>query len=156
MVDRLERVGPGVYRTTRPIPVHGDWKALIRLHCGRALLGVPLYLPDDPAIPAKAVPAEASFTRSFVPDKEILQREAKPGAAGLTLLAYGVVLAIAIALLGFIAWSLARLSAAGLQSRSRPRSRGLERAACATASWSSAEVRPAPTQAKRNASPASR
>ena len=28
VVDRLERVGPGGYRTTEPIPVHGNWKAL--------------------------------------------------------------------------------------------------------------------------------
>jgi hypothetical protein len=82
----------------------------VRLHSGRSLLAAPVYLPEDPAIPAKAVPAQPSFERAFVRDKEVLQREAKPGAAGLTLAGYGVVLAIAVSLLGFIAWSLARLS----------------------------------------------
>src|SRR3954470_15519073 len=37
VVDRLRRVSPGVYRTTQPLPVHGDWKAMLRLHSGRAL-----------------------------------------------------------------------------------------------------------------------
>ena len=86
VVDRLERVSAGVYRTTEPMPVHGTWKTEFRLHSGRSLLGVPVYLPADPAIPAKGVPARASFERPFVRDKEILQREAKDGAAGLTLL----------------------------------------------------------------------
>src|SRR4051794_27152915 len=27
-LDRLHRTGPGTYRTTKPIPVHGSWKAL--------------------------------------------------------------------------------------------------------------------------------
>ena len=110
VVDRLEPVSPGVYRTTQPIPVHDDWKAMVRLHSGRSLLAVPVYLPEDPGIPAKAVPADPRFERPFVRDKDVLQREAKPGAAGLTIAGYGLVLAIAVSLLGFIAWSLARLS----------------------------------------------
>ena len=66
VVDRLERVREGVYRTNEPMPVHGTWKAEFRLHTGRSLLGVPVYLPEDPAIPAKEVPATrvASSARS--------------------------------------------------------------------------------------------
>jgi hypothetical protein len=110
VVDRRRPVAPGVYRSTQPIPVHDDWKAMIRLHSGRSLLAVPLYLPEDPAIPAKAVPASPRFERAFVRDEQVLQREAKPGALGLTIVAYGIVLAIAVGLLAFIAWSLARLA----------------------------------------------
>ena len=64
MLDRLERVGPGVYQTTKPIPVHGEWKALLRLHRGNSLQAVPIYLPRDTAIPAAEVPADHA---SFVP-----------------------------------------------------------------------------------------
>ena len=71
----------GVYRTTKPIPVHGEWKALLRLHRGNSLQGVPIYLPRDPAIPAAEVPAERTFVRTFVPDKRLLQREAKDGTS---------------------------------------------------------------------------
>ena len=110
VVDRLERVRRGVYRTNQPIPVHGSWKAEFRLHKGRSLLGVPVYLPEDPAIPAKAVPARPEFERAFVRDKDILQREARTGAAALTVVAYGVVLLITLSILGLIAWALVRLA----------------------------------------------
>ena len=63
VVSELERVGPGVYRTTEPVPVHGGWKSMVRVHTGDALVAVPIYLPRDRAIPAPEVPAQASFTR---------------------------------------------------------------------------------------------
>ena len=109
VVDRLERVGPGRYRTTKPIPVHGNWKALIRLHNGNSLTAVPIFLPSDEALKAKEVPAEASFQRAFVADHEILQREQKSAAPGLTVMAYLVVVAIALSLLALLAWGLHRL-----------------------------------------------
>jgi hypothetical protein len=114
VVSELEEVRPGVYRTSEPIPVHDYWKALLRVHTGDSLVGVPVYLPRDRAIPAPEVPAEASFTRPFVRDIEILQREKKedvPG--GLTLLAYLTVGAITAALIALIAWALVRLEGAG-------------------------------------------
>src|SRR4051794_8984024 len=67
-VARLKRVGPGTYRPTEPIPVHGDWKALVRLHRGKSLTAIPIYLPRDTAIPAKEVPAPPRFERTFIAD----------------------------------------------------------------------------------------
>ena len=109
VVDRLERVGEGHYRTTQPIPVHGDWKALIRMHVGNSLTAAPIYMPEDSAIPAPEVPAPARFTREFVPDHKLLQREQKVAAPALTVAAYSLVAAIALALLALIAWGLHRL-----------------------------------------------
>jgi hypothetical protein len=113
VVDRLERVGDGTYRTTKPIPVHGSWKTLIRLQSGDSLQALPIYMPRDDAIPAAEVPARTSFTRSFVADRKLLQREAKPAAGWLAVFAYGSVLACALALLGLLAWGLRRLALAG-------------------------------------------
>ena len=113
VVDRLKKVGPGVYQTTKPIPVNGDWKALLRIHRSNQLLGVPIYLPSDPAIPAKAVPANADFTRPLISDHKILQREAKPVSGLLPKFAYLAVLAIALALCALMAWGLARLARDG-------------------------------------------
>ena len=113
VVDRLERVGPGTYRTTEPIPVHGTWKSLIRLHEGRSLSGVPIFLPEDPAIPAKGVPAEPRFTRAFQADHEILQREQTGGSPALVALAYGAVIAIALSFLGLLAWGVHRVAGTG-------------------------------------------
>ena len=128
VLDRLERVGPGTYRTTQPIPVHGEWKALLRLHRRDSLQGVPIKLPRDPAIPAAEVPALRSFERTLVPDKRLLQREAKDGeSAALTVAAYGTVLAIALSLLGGIGWGLGRLAAGGESGWRRPRRPSLPR-----------------------------
>jgi len=111
VVDRLERVSEGVYRTTEPIPVHGNWKSMIRLQRGNAVDAVPVFLPDDPAIPAPEVPAADTFTRELIPDSQVLQREQKTSVAGwLTAAAYSVVAAIALALLALLAWGLHRLA----------------------------------------------
>lgn len=109
VADRLERVGGGVYRTTEPIPVHGNWKALIRLHEGNSLTAVPLYLTEDPAIPAPEVAAPPQFERQFIADHKILQREQKDAAGWLTAFGYAVVVVIALSLLILLAWGLHRL-----------------------------------------------
>ena len=78
VIDNLERVGPGHYRTTGPVPVWGVWKTLLRVHDGKTLTAVPIYLPADPGIGAEEVPALNSMTRPFVPEITILQRERNP------------------------------------------------------------------------------
>ena len=65
VVEKLEEVSPGVYRTTEPLPVYGNWKTTIRLHQGNAVQGLAVYFPEDKAIPVKGVPAEPSFTREL-------------------------------------------------------------------------------------------
>jgi hypothetical protein len=67
-------------------------------------------LPSDDAIPARAVPAE-SGNRAFVPDRTLLQRERKPDVPGwLWGGASAVVLALAAAFLGALAWGLGRVA----------------------------------------------
>ena len=44
----------GVYRSTQPVPVHGEWKTMVRLHKGNSIIGLPIYAPEDTAIPAPA------------------------------------------------------------------------------------------------------
>jgi hypothetical protein len=83
VVDRLERVGDGVYRTSQPIPAYGKWTAMVRMEHGRAVDAVPIFLRADPAIPAKGMPATSHFTRPFVRDHAVLQREAKSGTTAL-------------------------------------------------------------------------
>ena len=78
-----------MYRTTKPIPVYGNWKVTVRLQKGAAVMGLPVYFPNDPAIPVGGIPAQANFDRAFVRDKKNLQREQKSGVPGiLTALAY--------------------------------------------------------------------
>lgn len=108
--DPLRKVGPGLWRTTKPLPVHGNWKALVRLQRKRSIVAAPIYLPRDAAIPAPETPATARFERSFVLEKHILQREQKSDVpASLTTIAYSAVGSIALALLALLGWSLTRL-----------------------------------------------
>jgi hypothetical protein len=110
VVNRLKETGDGAYRTTEPIPVYGDWKATLRLQTGRSVLGLPIYFPADPAIPAPGVSAPARFERSFIDDKQLLQREVKDDVPGwLTTVAPLVVLVIALSLLAALSLGLARL-----------------------------------------------
>jgi hypothetical protein len=110
IVADLEETGPGTYRTTEPMPVHGNWKTTLRLHKGDVVAGLPIFLPEDPAIPAKEVPAEASMTREFVLDKKNLQREVKSGVSGsLWTIAYLIVLAIVIGITAALVIGLQRL-----------------------------------------------
>jgi hypothetical protein len=114
VVDELSPRGDGTYRTTEPIPVYGDWKATIRLQRGREVLGLPIYMPADEAIPAPKVPAKANFTRAFVADHDLLQREQKPGVPGwLRTAAPLAVLALSLGLLALLAGGVARLGATG-------------------------------------------
>ncbi len=107
-VAPMEEVSPGVWRSTEPLPVHGDWKSTLRLHKGFAVQGLAIYFPEDKAIPVKAVPAEPQFTREFQRDKKLLQREQKPGVSGfLTGGAYLIVLLIFLGLYGAMGWGLA-------------------------------------------------
>ena len=114
VLSDLRRVAPGVYRTTEPIPVHDGWKSMVRVQTGDSLVAVPIYMPRDSAIPAPEVPARPAFTRSFVRDVEVLQREQKndvPG--GLKLIAYLAVGGIAAAMVALIGWALLRLEGGG-------------------------------------------
>ena len=127
VVDPLEKVADGVYRTTEPIPVYGNWKTMVRFHKGNSLTALPIYLPRDAAIPVGEVPAPAHFTRSFGSEHKLLQREQKGGSPALVVLAYSAVAAITLSLLVLLAWGLHRLSV-GLRPaprRRRLRVRGL-------------------------------
>jgi hypothetical protein len=114
-VDRLQRVAEGVYRFRTPAPVYGDWKTILRVQNGRSIMGVPIYMPADAAIPgAKEVPARASFTRPFVADHKLLQRERKDDIPGwLWTVACLIVLVLSVIFISALAWGVARVARTG-------------------------------------------
>jgi hypothetical protein len=100
--------------------VWGQWKATLRIQKGASVLGMAIYFPNDPAIPAPGIAAKPTFTRPFVRDKKLLQREQKPGTSGaLWGIAYLVVGAIWFAMLAALSWGLARIGRAR-SGRRRP------------------------------------
>ena len=112
VVEDLTATGQGTYRSG-PVPIQGDWKSLIRLHTGDSIVAVPVYLPEDPAIPAEGLPAEPEFTRSFVSDKEILLREAKDTEPWLSWMGYSVLGVIVLVWITALAWGLVRMDKNG-------------------------------------------
>jgi hypothetical protein len=114
VVALMKKIGPGLYRAEKPIPVGGpDWKATLRLQRGAAVLGLPLYLPADQAIPVPKVAAKNHATLQFVRDKSLLQREQKKGVPSfLTGAAYIIVFLVWAAMIAIVGWGLARLTAA--------------------------------------------
>ncbi|NUS91638.1 MAG: hypothetical protein HOQ36_04385, partial [Nocardia sp.] len=66
VVDHLHREGAGHYVSTKPVPVHGSWKTLLRIQDGRTMTALPIFMAADPGIGAAEVPALDSFTRPFV------------------------------------------------------------------------------------------
>jgi hypothetical protein len=110
VVTPLERTGEGTYRTTEPVPLHSDWKTLLRLHDGRVLTAVPIYLPADDAIPADAIEANDGMNREVIPEIDILQRELKNSGGGLWAASNLAVLACTLLLIAIISWGVGRYS----------------------------------------------
>jgi hypothetical protein len=128
VIDRLERLGPGHYRSTQPIPVWGSWKTLLRVQDGKTMAAVPIFMPKDPGIGAPEVPAEASMTRNFVPEITILQRERNFNhPAWLYTVGAVVVLVCTLILIAALAWGAGRINSTetptGSEAEPRPRVR---------------------------------
>jgi hypothetical protein len=113
VIDRLEKVGPGHYRTTAPVPVWGSWKTLLRVQDGYTMTGVPIFEPADDAIPAPEVPALASINRPFVQEITILQRERDPNAPAWLFTAGSiVVLILTLLVIAALTWGAGRINRA--------------------------------------------
>ncbi|MBF6079602.1 hypothetical protein IU498_33820 [Nocardia beijingensis] len=111
VVDHLQRVGAGHYVSTEPVPAYGSWKTVLRLQHGRVLTAAPIFMAADPGIGVEEVPALTSFTRPFIAEITVLQRERSfdyPswlfGAASL------VVLVCSLVLVGALSWGAARIN----------------------------------------------
>lgn len=110
-IDYLEKVGPGHYVSTKPMPVAGEWKTLLRVHDGRTLAAIPIYLAGDPGIGAEEVPADPQFQRPLVSEITILQRERSPDVPeSLWLVGCVVVLVCTLAMIAGISWGGGRIN----------------------------------------------
>lgn len=110
VVDHLQQVGPGHYRSTRPIPVWGTWKTVLRVQDGRTMAAVPVYLPADPGIGAEETPA-ISTTRDFMEEIKVLQRERNLDVPSwLYPAASMIVLVCSLILIALLSWGAGRIN----------------------------------------------
>ncbi len=113
VTDRLRRTGDTTWESTKPVPVGGNWKTLVRVQDGRMLTAVPIFMPADEALGAKEVPASPTIDRKLVPEIEILQRERNfDGPGWLWGAANAVVLLCSLAMLAGIAVATSRVGRA--------------------------------------------
>lgn len=113
VVDSLERTGEGTYRSTKPVPVDGTWKTVLRLHDGRTLTAAPIFMAADEGIGAEEVSAEPSFTRDLVSEITLLQRERNfDHPTWLFAAASLVVLVCTLLLVWALSWGTVRISGA--------------------------------------------
>jgi hypothetical protein len=119
VIDKLQRVGPGQYRSTQPIPVWGKWKSVLRVQDGKTMAGVPIFLAADPGInkPAEGVAAgrtdakEIFGARHFAPEVNILQRERSFNhPAWLWTVGCLIVLACSLILIAGLTWGAGRIN----------------------------------------------
>lgn len=111
VVDQLRRAGEGHYVSTNPVPVHGTWKTILRVQDGRTLTALPIFMAADPGIGAAEIPALDSFTRPFVSEITVLQRERSFDHPGWLFTAASlVVLVCSLILIGALSWGAARIN----------------------------------------------
>lgn len=131
-VAPLKKLAPGVWQTTRPIPVDGTWKAAVRIHKGDVMGAVPIYMPADSALKLAATPASAQFTRAVEMDRKMMQRERRQNVPGwLFGLGAALVAGITILLVLLLGWALLRVARGGPLRTEVARSTGVEGVAVA-------------------------
>ena len=101
-VDPLTKQADGSWGTDARIPVSGNWKSMVRVHSGRSMLAVPVFMKADPAIGFAGMPVRPEVTRAMVFDQQVLQIERKDDVPGwlwnpAIVLVLGMVLALAYA-----------------------------------------------------------
>lgn len=104
----MKRIGPGLYRTTTPMPIYGTWKTFIRLQKGSVMESIAAYAPADTAIPVAGI-AATSGPHAFQRDLRLLQRERKPNVPDWLFRAASSAVALAtLGLAWLLGWALLR------------------------------------------------
>ena len=110
-VDRLERLGPGHYRSTQPMPVYGKWKTLLRVHDGRIFTAAPIFLAGDPGIGAPEMPAQADDDAAVRPRDHHPAAERNPDTPMVLWTIGGlVVLVCTLIMIGGLTWGAGRIN----------------------------------------------
>jgi hypothetical protein len=120
ILAEMDAVGPGRYRSEKPVLITGKGKTLVRLHRGNELMAFPVRLPADPEIGEPEIPA-VNRSGPFVGEKEFLMRESESGAAWFSIVIYVLLAGVAAAWATAFAVASQRIRPAGpLDRPTRP------------------------------------
>jgi hypothetical protein len=125
VLAEMERVAPGVWRSTEPVPVEGLWKTLVRLHRnGNELMAVPVWFPADPEIGEPEIPA-VDRSMPFAAESQYLLRETFEGdATWLSPVVHGYLALTGLAWFAAFAIGVGRIGgSAGARVDAPPRDR---------------------------------
>lgn len=114
MTAPMKQLAPGVWTTTKPMPVGGTWKTALRVHKGDIMGSIPIYMPADAALKLSETPADPTFTRPVEMDRKMMQRERRSNVPGyLFALGAAIVAAMTILLVLLLGWALLRVARGG-------------------------------------------
>lgn len=100
----------GTWTTSKPLPVGGKWKSMIRLAKDGTRNAIPVRMPADAELGLDEIPAQ-SGERTFIGDVQFTQREKNPDAAPwLATAGLGVCVSIWVFLVAMLVWGLARMA----------------------------------------------
>jgi hypothetical protein len=106
----MKQVAPGVYTSSKAVPVGGRWKTVLRVQKGTAMASVPIWFPRDPAIGKPEIPA-ADRTMHFALEQRYLLREQHGGAAWFATVVFALLGVIALMWIGSLTLAALRVSA---------------------------------------------
>lgn len=109
-ITPMAKVAPGVYESSRPVPVAGEWKSLVRIAKKDVMVAVPVYLPEDPEIGASEIPLVPRAELTFKRDTELLLRETREGESLPAILAYSAILALVVIWVAGFIWAFSRVA----------------------------------------------
>jgi hypothetical protein len=96
VVSEMVEEEPGRYVSEHAHSVDGLAKTVLRLHRGSEMMAVPVYLPPDPEIDEREIPAVDRHGVVFTGEQDYLMREAEDGERLFAYVIYGL-LALAMA-----------------------------------------------------------
>lgn len=110
VLAKMKPEGGGNFVSSKPLPVDGPGKTLVRLHTGSKMVAVPVHMPADPELSIPEIPA-VDRTAHFVREGRYLMRESHGGAAWYAILISVLLLCVTVvwsALFSFTTRRIAR------------------------------------------------
>lgn len=116
-LNHLVQQPDGSWKTTKPVPLQGSWKTMVRVHKGRDMVTAPIRFPADPALGFAGFSADPQITRAFMADTTLMQIERKDDVpawawtvATIAVLSTNLLMVL---LMGIVAFRLGRIRRTG-------------------------------------------